>query len=54
VWSWDKRPYIDVKHVREPGRWKPALPPAGAGTQDYRLQDGRDTSRPPHPKPLKT
>jgi hypothetical protein len=33
VWEWDKRPYIDVKHVREPAKWKPDLPPADAPTR---------------------
>ena len=37
----DKRPYIDVKHVREPAKWKPALPPTDVAGKGYRLQDGK-------------
>lgn len=44
-WSWDKRPYIDVKHVREPAKWKPPLPPENAGEQGYRLQDGKAVNK---------
>jgi hypothetical protein len=39
VWSWDKRPYVETKHVRAPGRFKPELPPddgptGAAGTRE--------------------
>ena len=27
AWDWDKRPYVDVKHVREPGKYMPPMPP---------------------------
>jgi hypothetical protein len=41
VWSWDKRPYVETKHVRDPGSYKPALPPADAAESGLKLQDGK-------------
>ena len=45
VWSWDKRPYVETKHVRVPGRFKPELPPADGPTGVYKLQDGKKVSK---------
>ena len=41
VWDWDKRPYIDVKHVREPKKHMPPMPPDSVEEGDnLRLLDG--------------
>ena len=45
VWSWDKRPYVETKHVRAPGRFKPELPPDDGPTGVYKLQDGKKVSK---------
>ena len=41
AWDWDKRPYIDVKHVREPGKYMPPMPPESIEEGgDLKLLDG--------------
>ena len=41
VWSWDKRPYVETKQVRNPSAFKPELPPTDAAERGLRLQDGK-------------
>ena len=41
VWSWDKRPYVETRQVRDPARFKPELPPADAAERGLKLQDGK-------------
>lgn len=41
VWSWDKRPYVETRQVRDPARFKPELPPADAADRGLKLQDGK-------------
>ncbi len=41
VWEFDKRPYVDVKHVRRIKDYAPSLPPADSAEKGYRLQDGK-------------
>ena len=45
VWSWDKRPYVETKHVRQPAKFKPELPPADGSEGVYNLQDGKKVSK---------
>ena len=45
AWSWDKRPYVETKQVRDPARFKPDLPPPDAHTRGMRLQDGKPVTR---------
>ena len=41
VWDWDKRPYVDVKHVREPAKYMPPMPPESIEEGgDLKLLDG--------------
>ena len=44
VWSWDKRPYVEARHVRRPGMHKPELPPADAPERGLKLQDGKEVT----------
>jgi len=41
VWEFDKRPYVEVKHVRRIRDFAPSLPPQDAVAQGYKLQDGK-------------
>ena len=41
VWQFDKRPYVDVKHVRRIAEHAPTTPPQDSATAGYRLQDGK-------------
>jgi hypothetical protein len=41
VWEFDKRPYVDVKHVRRISEHAPTLPPQDSAEKGYRLQDGK-------------
>jgi len=40
-WMFDKRPFVDVKHVRRIGEHAPTLPPTDSVEKKYRLQDGK-------------
>ena len=42
VWDWDKRPYVDVKHVREPAKYMPPMPPERIDEEkSLKLLDGK-------------
>lgn len=45
IWEFDKRPYIDARHVRDP-TWKlPAMPPKDLSGKAIKLQDGKSVSQ---------
>lgn len=46
VWEFDKRPYVDVKHVRRIREFAPPLPPQDAASRGLRLQDGKAVTEP--------
>ncbi len=45
VWEFDKRPYVEVKHVRSIRAHAPSLPPQDAADKGYRLQDGKPVTK---------
>lgn len=45
VWEFDKRPYVDVKHVRRIRDHAPSMPPADAAEKGLRLQDGKPVTK---------